>query len=753
MLKIKLLYLLIFICQLGLSQTVQQTLRGTILDVETYRPISNAQLAIASIVDNITTDIAGKYRIDAIPIGRHQLQVSAEGYKTLNVPILVETGRELILEIVLHPSTSAIDTIMVKATRLEATSPLSTHSITIEETLRLPATFYDPARMMANHAGVIAMNDQANHISVRGNSPNHLSWRLEGLEIVNPNHTANAGTITDLPTFNGGGVNMLSAQMLGDSRFYKGNFPTQDGNVIGGMLDMRLRKGNDERHEFIGQIGLIGIDVAAEGPISKKSRASYLANYRYSTLGLLSNLGVDLGDEAINFQDAAVHLSLPTQNQGNFTLFGIWGKSSNVFEGQRDSSLWTEQKAMFDINFQSNMLIVGGTHGIAVGQQGYWKTSVAHSQADNTRSIRDFVGIGNINELKQQKTALRTEYSTRFDAKNRLKLGASYTQYSWIMGQAEQAQNYEPGITSAYANWTHQFNSKLKADAGMHTLVTNKDFLNGSLTNPNVSTQIQPRFSLNYQMTTKQSLHLAYGHHSQLFPYGRLESEQLGLNYKHRFTPSTNLQVEWYWQNISPSINQLDGSNTINTFELIAFPEASPTDSKARNYGIEASLQRYITNDYYFIANATLFESEFQDDNGDWQATRWNNNYAFNLTGGKEWTKQKKKAKRIFGLNARLAYGGGARSNTIDIMASDAFFTRYTDVNDFSRQFPDYFKLDMRLYWKRNKAKHNSMFALDIQNATNAQNIAFEYYDVVQEKIVTKYQLGIIPILSWRIEL
>ncbi|NJL75277.1 MAG: TonB-dependent receptor [Saprospiraceae bacterium] len=333
------------------AQTPAQTIRGTVLDESNNQPLEGTSIELIDLQQGTITDSNGNFRFDQVPVNRYQLRINYVGRETLVLPILLESGKELVLEITLRATQSSLDTILVKAPRSSVLHPLSTQTITIEETFRYPATFYDPARLVALYPGVANVNNQGNAISVRGNSPNNNIWRLEGVEIVNPNHTPNAGTFSDRITQSSGGVNILSAQMLGYSNFLTGAFPAQYGNVLGGALDMNLRKGNNQQHEFIGQIGLVGIDLAAEGPLNRGAGASYLANYRYSTIGLLSDLGVDVGDEQISFQDASLHLTFPTQKVGAFTLFGIVGQSENIFETSRDSLLWEENKDRFDIFF------------------------------------------------------------------------------------------------------------------------------------------------------------------------------------------------------------------------------------------------------------------------------------------------------------------------------------------------------------------------------------------------------------------
>ncbi|MBK9014149.1 MAG: hypothetical protein IPM82_08665, partial [Saprospiraceae bacterium] len=57
---------------------------------------------------------------------------------------------------------------------------------------------------------------------------------------------------------------------------------------------------------------------------------------------------------------------------------------------------------------------------------------------------------------------------------------------------------------------------------------------------------------------------------------------------------------------------------------------------------------------------------------------------------------------------------------------------------------------DLRLYKKWNKTGKNSMLSLDIQNITSRKNAQYHYYDSVQDKVLLKRQLGLIPILTWR---
>ncbi|MEM9887155.1 MAG: TonB-dependent receptor [Bacteroidota bacterium] len=763
----------IFLPLFLLAQTPTQTVRGKIVDASNNQSLIGATIAVLGTNLASTTDADGNFRIEAVAVGRQQIQVNYLGYQSIILPVLVESGKEVVLDVALQSTQTGLDTIVVKSPRLTAIQPLSSQTITIEETFRYPATFYDPARMMSLYPGVANINNQANAISVRGNSPNFNQWRLEDVEIVNPNHTPNAGTFSDRITQSAGGVNILSAQLLDYSTFLTSAYAPQYNNALGGILDMKLRKGNDEKHEFIGQIGLIGIDVAAEGPISKKSKASYLANYRYSTIGLLSDLGVDVGDEDISFQDFSLNLSFPTQKAGDFTLFGVWGESDNVFITERDSTLWEENKDRFDIIFDARTVIAGGTHRLKVGQNGIWKTSFAYSQLQSGRTSQAILDNSDQFFSEDQndirKTSLHSYYSNQLSASSNLRAGFTATNHFLaVVNRSQDLTDLDleasGWLLQPYVNWSNQFKNGFGFDLG----------LSYSYFDLTASSAIEPRLALHYQLNNKQRLSFSYGLHSQIqlpqlyydpnCPAGQNcdvidldmnRAHHLVLGYQYQINNTTTFGAEAYLQYLFdiPTSSGLSNFSAINLLEIDRPFIGLNNNGLGSNYGVEFNFQKVLLDDYYLLTNVSLFESVFGNSDNLTLDTRWNGNFISNLTGGKEWKWQKKERQMIFGANVNIAYLGGFREIPIDVEQSKANgMTQFVEDQLFSINQPNFFKTDLRVYLKRNKAKYNTTLALDIQNASNQQNIAYQYYDQVQGEVLTQNQLGLIPILTWRIE-
>ncbi len=789
--------LLTFICfaTTVLAQSPGQTLRGNVRDADNGEPLNGATAYLLKTNPPIgtTTNESGNYIIEKLPVGRYQLQVSHLGYETLTITeVLVASGRETVLNIQLRERADSLQAIIVKASSLSNSSdaPINRLNFSVEEQFRFPGTNFDPARLAMAYPGVAGDNDGTNIISVRGNSPNALQWRLEGVEIVNPNHTANAGTFSDRPTGAGGGVNILSAQLLGSSSLLTGAFPAQYGNALGGIMDMSLRSGNDQRHELIAQAGFIGIEAAAEGPISVGSSAvgsgqsgaakaaspSFLVNYRYSFTGLLTAMGADFGDEETAYQDVAFHVALPGKKGGKLSLFGVGGKSSTLYRSPTDSA--TIEKELFNIDFQSKMGAAGLTYVKPMGRRSVWRTVAVLSALEHERTA-DLVNSNDQWDndlLREQKLGFSSVFSYKANGRYRWRAGVEATQHlgdfdvflrkrAVIWDFSGSASGW---VVQPFVDWNAQIGERLEVMAGLHASffsIQRKQQL------------FEPRLDLRYRVGDG-NIGLAYGLHSQALTmqlntldYGSKAAAPLAprahhlmANYELKLQNSVVLKAETYFQKLF-DLTMYDGKES--GYALVNFTDFSPSyfgvsnpfqtgglfnDSfKGRNYGLDLSLQKYLTDRFFFLLAGSLYRSEYTAVGGKWRSTRFDGGHTLNLTAGREAAKQKNGKTIINGISGRAVWLGGFRDTPIDTAASAAAgYTVYFQQEAYSQKLDDYFRIDLRLYKKWNKTGKNSMLSLDIQNLTNRKNAQYHYFDTVQGKVLLKRQLGLLPIMTWR---
>ncbi|WP_229203376.1 TonB-dependent receptor [Dyadobacter jejuensis] len=751
----------------ALGQSITSTIRGTVRDVDTGYPIIGASVALAKTGQGTVTDENGHYRFENMAVGRYVLEVRSLGYETLQLPeLLLVSGKELIRDVdLVHQATDLQEAVV----RTQRPYPLSSvQEITTEQTLRYAATYLDPARVATSFAGVATANDQANGLVIRGNAPNHMQWRLEGVEIVNPNHLSNAGTFSDRATTTGGGVNILSTQLMGNSYFMNGAFPATYGNALSGVMDLRLRNGNNEKREYTVQAGLIGFDVAAEGPFSKNSKASYLINYRYSFTGLLSAMGVSFGGEDNRFQDLSFNLNFPTQKAGTFTVFGMGGISSNTFKADTDSTTWEFQKDGQNIYFKNKMGAVGITHSMPLNDRNAIKTAIVASGLTTTRDaawvdpVQQTERYYENDGLSKSRVSLSSIWSSRLSTAVKLKAGGFVTLQDDRLDSKAPVGGGDPIdfqlkglILQPFASINWQLAPRWSTELGLHYLYYSKS-KEGS---------VEPRAAISYQMNPANQLRLSYGLQSQLpLPqtylagrsYGRTigvsKSHQVVLAYTLQLPQSSSLKLEAYWQHLFdiPVNSQVPNSfSALNAMESVVAQPLANT-GVGRNIGLEATWQKYLTDELYFIVAGSLYESTYQGSDQVWRSTRFDGRHTFSFTGGKEFAT---KTNRTWGVNLKALWIGGFRDTPIDAQASAiSGQTVYLEDQAFSIKLKDYFRPDLRVYLKRSKVGYNSTWSLDLQNVMSVKNQAYSYYDSYQKRVVLRDQLGLIPVLSYRVQ-
>ncbi|MCC7244934.1 MAG: carboxypeptidase-like regulatory domain-containing protein, partial [Saprospiraceae bacterium] len=240
-----------------------QELSGVIRDAVKNQPVFGATIRLknARIDQQTTSDPSGLFSFENLQYGYYTLEVIAQGYENQTITeIEVKAARDVNIELSLQPSSIVLNELPITYALPSGRRPLQPIGeipLSRDQTLRLPSMYFDPARLAAAYPGVAQTEDGTNALNIRGNSPSSVRWRLEGTEIVNPNHLPNAGTFSDGPAAASGGVLMFSAQMLDNSSLLTGSLPAGYGDAIGGIFDMNLRTGNATRHQFTAQAGLV----------------------------------------------------------------------------------------------------------------------------------------------------------------------------------------------------------------------------------------------------------------------------------------------------------------------------------------------------------------------------------------------------------------------------------------------------------------------------------------------------------------
>ncbi len=807
-------FLLLFLPLLVVAQT--QTIRGVVTDQESRMPIIGAAVVVVGSdpIIGTTTDIDGKFKLNKVEVGRVDLEVTYLGYSPRTFSgLILQSGKELVLNVQMQEMVVKQDEVVVKAHRnkqeaLNLMTTVSARVFSTEEAERYAGTRNDVSRMATNFAGVRGANDATNDIVIRGNSPTGLLWRLEEIDIPNPNHFGNLGST-------GGPVSMLNSNVLSNSDFLTGAFPSEYGNGISGVFDLKMRHGNNEKHEFLAQLGFNGVEVGAEGPFSRKSGASYLINIRYSTLALFALGGVDFGtgDAIPEYSDMSFKARVPTKKAGIFEIFGMGGISSIEFiasEAEDDASNFYSQGGL-DIYDKTMTGVVGMSHTYLFKDASYIKTVVSGSTLLN-QDVIDSVDI-NRNPTEWYKQNFQDHrfqglmyYKKKFSAKHNLKVGNRTTVFYSVLKDSAFVPSWNDyqtltdfdGVTALiqpFAQWQWRWNDSWTMNTGLHGQVLT---LNGSYA-------IEPRWGLQWKVNPRHKLSLAYGLHSQMVALDQyflvmedslgnketpnedldfVKSHHVVLGYDWSLPFDMRIKLEAYYQYIYDAGISRD-SSSYSTLNVGSFSQEGPDDivngGTGTNYGLEFTFEKFLSKGYYWLLTASLYDSKYVASDGVTRNTVFNGNYVLNVLGGYElnlkrknpkvktppkrieqkekklarWNKKqerKKNSQMSLKFDAKFTLAGGSRYTPIDLDAS-ALEKRavYVDESAYSKQFEPYYRLDLGLTLRMSRGRVTQEFSASCQNVTDKKNPLYNQYDPDRNRLVNVNQLGIYPLLQYKI--
>ncbi|HEY6505287.1 MAG TPA: carboxypeptidase-like regulatory domain-containing protein, partial [Chitinophagaceae bacterium] len=647
------------------------------------------------------TDSLGNFRIKNVPIGRQTIKVSLVGYEEAFIRnIEVTSSKEVVLEIRLKERIKKLEEVIVRSGKqknraLNEAAVVSARQFSVDEAVRYAGTRNDPSRMAQNYAGVSGANDARNDIIIRGNSPSGLLWRMDGIDIPNPNHYSTLGST-------GGPVTILNTNTLKNSDFITSAFPAQYGNAVAGVFDLRMRNGNNEKYEFLGQMGFNGFEFGAEGPLSGTSKSSFVVNYRYSMVATIQKLGLDVGTGSATpyYQDINFKVNIPTQKAGTFSLFGLGGESHIKFDAIDEDNLYsTNDGSLRERTFRSLTGVTGLTHTYFFNPTASGKIMLAVSGFDSKYQENFYNtkpdSIAFYKKNVQVKYSAGYTFNKKFNSKNQLTAGI-VADLSKLTLRNDYIPDGDSVLTTffdakenatllkGFVNFAHRFTDKLSTNFGLYQQIFT---LNNSYS-------IEPRWNLRYQFRPDQSFSFGAGLHSQTQPLevyfyetqnGNGEKELTNkeldfvksahgvFGYDISFSKQLRLKAEVYGQYIFNAAVEKTASSfsMLNAGADFYFPDKTNlvNNGKGYNYGVELTLERFLDKGFYYLVTTSLFESKYTGSDNVWRNTAFNSNYAINLLGGKEFKLNKKSS---IGIDTKLAIAGGQHYTPFDYLASEA---------------------------------------------------------------------------------
>ena len=753
-----------------------QTVRGTVTDAISGEKLIGATVKVVETGTGTVVDLEGNFRIDIPQSGRYTLETSYVSYEpNVMKEVLVAGVKEVVIDIQLRENNTELTEVVVRP-RVNKEATVNPAVLTggvmlsMEEASRFAGGYNDPARLVMSFAGISGEADGSG-LSIHGNAPERMQYRIEGVEVFTPNHfndTWNAGY---------GLVSALNSNVIGNSDFFTSTFNANYNNALSGVFDVKMRTGNNAKYENILQIGTVSEELTLEGPISRKSNCSYIVNYRYGFTSLVDKLNlIDADGAHVDFQDFSAKLMFPTKRAGTFSVFGL---------GFYDTS-WDERVKLEDTHSAYDasdndaklaQLLVGVSHKIHLGNKWTWRTTTAYNMQHLKndiyyygleRSAEGFISqplayeeperkyLFSIQKVNEDRLLFNTELSKQVTDRWLIQLGGEYSHRFFNLAYKSVDQLYAPVSTM------HEY-TKMKDDTGLanvfcQNLVRVSDYFSlsvgiaGNYFLLSKDLSVEPRVSLKWEPNEKNSFSMGYGLHSMIekldaYFYrnadGNLANKDLGLTkahhlhatYVHKLSSNLTLRMNAYYEYGFDTPVGIDGSTYCVTNRYFFYTdEPLVNKGNTRNYGGDITLEHYMNRGFFGQTNFSLYKSQYRGVDKVWRNQLYDRGYMFKILGGKEWMI----GKNVLNVSVKYSIQGGLRYTPIDVEQMRANIAAgiiddnpiYKDNEAFSQRFDPSGIVDMTISYKINRRHVSHTFAFEGLNILQTETPMYQRFDL-----------------------
>ena len=753
-----------------------QTVRGTVTDAISGEKLIGATVKVVETGTGSVVDLEGNFRIDIPQSGRYTLETSYVGYEpNVMKEGLVAGVKEVVIDIQLRENNTELTEVVVRP-RVNKEATVNPAVLTggvmlsMEEASRFAGGYNDPARLVMSFAGISGEADGSG-LSIHGNAPERMQYRIEGVEVFTPNHfndTWNAGY---------GLVSALNSNVIGNSDFFTSTFNANYNNALSGVFDVKMRTGNNAKHENILQIGTVSEELTLEGPISRKSNSSYIVNYRYGFTSLVDKLNlIDTDGAHVDFQDFSAKLMFPTKRAGTFSIFGL---------GFYDTS-WDERVNLEDTHSAYDasdndaklaQLLVGVSHKIHLSNKWTWRTTAAYNMQHLKndiyyygleRSAEGFISqplayeeperkyLFSIQKVNEDRLLFNTELSKQVTDRWLIQLGGEYSHRFFNLAYKSVDQLYAPVSTM------HEY-TKMKDDTGLANIfcqnlvrVSNYFSLSAGIAGNyfllSKDFSVEPRASLKWDPDEKNSFSMGYGLHSMIEkldayfyrdPEGNLANKDLGLTkahhlhatYVHKLNSNLTLRMNAYYEYGFDTPVGIDGSTYCVTNRYFFYTdEPLVNKGNTRNYGGDITLEHYMNRGFFGQTNFSLYKSQYRGVDKVWRNQLYDRGFMFKILGGKEWMI----GKNMLNVSVKYSIQGGLRYTPIDVEQMRANIAAgiiddnpiYKGNEAFSQRFDPSGIVDLTISYKINRRHVSHTFAFEGLNILQTETPLYQRFDL-----------------------
>lgn len=586
-----------------LSAQRSYRVEGYVLDASTNSGVAGA--VVLSDTGEASATTRGGYFSLNLSEGSYTLECSHLSYSTTKQS--VEVVGDSKITIILSSEGVDIEGVTVSANSpLErvASVQLGVERIELDMIMKTPSLFgqRDIIRSLTLLPGVKAESDASSGFQVRGGSSSQNLVLLDNMPIYNAGHLLGIFSI-----FND---NVISYASL-----YKGLMGAEFSGGSSSVLDIGAKGGSKEEFSGSASIGLLASSIYVEGPIWRE-KLSFSFGARRSYMDMFLYFFEDYRNNTLYFYDINAKLDYKVNDSNDLSLSYFRGKD-NLGMTDLMAMDWSNQSfALQWFRRYSDRL----TH----------RTSLTLSQFDSGCTFdmleMDSAMLGFISNY-----GFKHNFDLQLGERHSLKFGAQLNYIDlvsaeWQTTQAHLRETFGGVEGGVWLSEQWRASDKFTLSAGLRLGVyapayyklLEDDSVGEQCTNYSLSESmdecyiyLEPRLTMNYRLTERQSLKAGYSRTTQSvqavgtttmsLPFDRMMmcsasiapqvADQVSLGYIFLTQDDTyELNVEGYYKHIDNVYDYRDGMD----FTSDVVMEDIILGGEGRSYGLEATLKRNI---------------------------------------------------------------------------------------------------------------------------------------------------------------
>ena len=747
--RIKAFLILMLVALAAGSYAQTGSIKGRVFNVKNNEPLPFTNIIISGTTIGAASDFDGNFSFTGLQPGYVKLEASSVGFeRIITEEILITNAKTASIDIAMKEIAVQISGVEIKASAFKRVeeSPVSLKSLGIAQIEKSPGANRDISKVIQSLPGVASSVSFRNDIIVRGGGPSENRFLLDGIEIPNLNHFATQGA-------SGGPVGIINTDFLREVDFYSGAFPASRGNSLSSVIDMKLIDGNPDRMVYRATLGASEMALSANGPVSEKTnvlfsvRRSYL-QFLFSAIGLpflptftdytlkvktkfnvkneltvisigaLDKFKLNTGIENPTEEQRYILDYLPVNNQWNYAI----GANYRHYRENSYATFILSRNMLYNEAYKYQNNDENDPSKKTLDYSSYEiENKLRYEEVLRTKGFKITYGAGGEFAKYKNETFQRVFIPAGDDTITQVTYSTDLNILKWnVFGQ----------ISKSYLD------EKLTISLGVRT-----DANNYSSDMSNMLKQLSPRVSASYLLAPKLTVNFNTGRFYQLPAYttmgyksaeGEYVNKANGLRYiqadhfvagfDYRRNDRSKFTLEGFYKKYNYYPFSIKDSVSLASKGAdfgVAGDEAVIPTSKGRAWGAEVYYREKFSKVFETTLSYTWVRSSFEDKNGEYIPSAWDNRHILNLTAMVS-------LKNNWEIGAKWRFVGGSPYTPYDFDKSSLIeawnvrgqgYLNYDKYNE--NRLSSFQQLDLRVDKEFFFKKWSLNVYLDIQNLYN----------------------------------